>query len=89
MIPLFQAERCWAYAMQLRQDANKVPRKTHHSRQRLRKAAKYAELLERLASVEGKVDARTALEAQVGYMARSGVTVTRQKVSGTLRFILY
>lgn len=65
MIPLVQAERCWAYAMQLRQEANKMPRKIHHSRQRLRKAVKYADLLERLASIEAKVDARTALEAQV------------------------
>lgn len=64
-IPLVQAERCWAYAMQLRQEAAKVHRKIHHSRAKLRKAVQYAEMLESLASDDSKVDARTALEAQV------------------------
>jgi len=65
LIPLFQAERAWAYAMQLKQEANTKPRKRFHLANRLRKAAKIAAELEKLSDSE-RCDARTKLEAQ-GY----------------------
>ncbi len=65
LIPLFQAERAWAFAMQLKQESNTEPRKKFHLINRLRKAAKFAAELEKL-SQSSKCDARTKLEAQ-GY----------------------
>lgn len=62
-IPLMLAERAWAYAMQLRQEANTEPRKKFHLVSRLRKAASYAIQLQTLCEVE-VCDARTKLEAQ-------------------------
>ncbi|XP_022917079.2 signal recognition particle subunit SRP68 [Onthophagus taurus] len=62
-VPLILAERCWAYAMQLRQEANTEPRKKFHLIQKLRKACGYALQLEELCKVE-RCDARTKLEAQ-------------------------
>jgi signal recognition particle subunit SRP68 len=66
LIPLFQAERAWAYAMQLKQDVNSNLRKKFHLINRLKKAMKFANDLERLASQSSKCDARTKLETQ-GY----------------------
>lgn len=65
LIPLFQAERAWSYAMQLKQEANSEPRKKFHLLNRLRKAVSHANQLEKL-SQSAKCDARTKLEAQ-GY----------------------
>ena len=65
LIPLFQAERAWAYAMQLKQESNNDARKKFHLVNRLRKAVKFANELEKL-SQSAKCDARTKLEAQ-GY----------------------
>ncbi|KAF7265209.1 signal recognition particle 68 [Rhynchophorus ferrugineus] len=62
-IPLILAERCWAYAMQLRQEANTEPRKKFHLIQKLRKACIYALQLDELCKQE-RCDARTCLEAQ-------------------------
>jgi len=62
---LFQAERAWAYSMQLKQEVNTDSRKKFHLLNRLRKAVKYANLLEVL-SQSNRCDARTKLEAQ-GY----------------------
>lgn len=50
-IPLVLAERCWAYAMQLRQEANTEPRKKFHLVQKLRKACVYAKQLDELCKV--------------------------------------
>ena len=61
-IPLFQAERAWGYAMQLKQEANTDPRKKFHVVNRLRKAIKHSIELEKLSL---KFDARTKLEAGV------------------------
>ena len=61
-IPLFQAERAWAYAMQLKQESNTEQRKKFHVISRLRKAVKHSNELEKLS---GKFDARTKLESQV------------------------
>jgi signal recognition particle subunit SRP68 len=65
MIPLFLAERAWAFAMQLKQESNSEPRKKFHLINRLRKAIRFAADLEKL-SQSSKCDARTKLEAQ-GY----------------------
>lgn len=61
---MFLAERAWAYAMQLKAEANTEPRKRPHMIARLKKAeAHAAELL--LLCESNKCDARTKLEAQV------------------------
>jgi signal recognition particle subunit SRP68 len=65
LIPLFQAERAWAYSMQLKQEANTDPRKRFHLINRLRKAVKWSNELELLSQCN-RVDARTKLECQ-GY----------------------
>jgi signal recognition particle subunit SRP68 len=65
LLPLFQAERAWAYAMQLKQEANTEPRKKFHLLNRLRKAIKFANELDKLAQLN-VCDARTKLEVQ-GY----------------------
>jgi len=45
------AERAWAYAMQLRQEANTEPRKKYHLLGRLRKAVVYALQFQQLCEV--------------------------------------
>ena len=67
-IPLFQAERAWGYAMQLKQEANTDQRKKFHVVNRLRKAIKHSNDVEKLSS---KFDARTKLEAGVRISMRS------------------
>ncbi|CAH2012520.1 unnamed protein product [Acanthoscelides obtectus] len=62
-IPLMLSERCWAYAMQLRQEANTEPRKKFHLVQKLRKACVFALQLDELCKVD-RCDARTRLESQ-------------------------
>ncbi|KAJ3079824.1 signal recognition particle subunit srp68 [Quaeritorhiza haematococci] len=62
-IPLFQAERAWSYAMQLKRESASEPRKRHHLMKRLKKAAEAAAKLEQICQ-EGKVDTRTALDVQ-------------------------
>ena len=65
LIPLFQSERAWSYAMQLKQESNTDKRKKFRLINRLKKAVKFAKDLEKL-SESLKCDARTKLEAQ-GY----------------------
>ncbi|XP_050299567.1 signal recognition particle subunit SRP68 [Anthonomus grandis grandis] len=62
-LPLMLAERCWAYGMQLKQEANTEPRKKFHLVQKLRKACVYALQLGELCKLD-RCDARTQLEAQ-------------------------
>jgi hypothetical protein len=69
LIPLFNAERAWAYSMELKQQVDEViatgegtVRPHHHRMRRLRKACEWAELLRKLAEARG--DARTSLEAE-------------------------
>ncbi|XP_044760413.1 signal recognition particle subunit SRP68 [Coccinella septempunctata] len=77
-IYLVLTERCWAYAMQLRQESNTEPRKKFHLIQKLRKASVYALQLEELCKFE-RCDARTKLESQA-YAAW---------IQGTLEFELH
>ncbi|KPJ02700.1 Signal recognition particle 68 kDa protein [Papilio xuthus] len=63
-VPLLQAERAWAHAMQLRQEANTEPRKKFHLVSRLKKAYAHAQTLLQLCEVSGACDARTQLEAR-------------------------
>ncbi|CAK1547076.1 unnamed protein product [Leptosia nina] len=62
-VPLLQAERAWAHAMQLRQEANTEPRKKFHLISRLKKACSHAHILLQLCEESGVCDARTQLEA--------------------------
>ena len=50
-VPLLQAERAWAHAMQLRQEANTEPRKKFHLVSRLKKACSHAHMLLQLCEV--------------------------------------
>lgn len=47
-ILLFDAERAWAYAMELKSSASQEPRKKHHSIKRLIRASQIAQKLTRL-----------------------------------------
>ncbi|KAG0247892.1 signal recognition particle subunit srp68 [Mortierella polycephala] len=72
---LFQAERAWGYAMEIKalSVALDDPRKQQHYMNRLKKAAKCAEQLETICSAKaGKVDVRTALDAQAYAAVMSG-----------------
>ncbi|KAA0161262.1 hypothetical protein FNF31_03875 [Cafeteria roenbergensis] len=69
LVPLFNAERAWAHAMELKQRVDEVVsrgegsvRPHHHRMRRLRKAAGWAEELKTLCAA--CADARTALEAE-------------------------
>lgn len=64
LLPLICSERAWAYAMQLKSEANTEPRKKFHLLSRLRKAVKHAEQLETLCNQQKTCDARTKLEVQ-------------------------
>jgi len=68
MLPLIDAERAWAYAMQLKSEANTEPRKRFHMISRLRKAVQHATMLDRLCNDSGVFDARTKLEVEVGHV---------------------
>ena len=63
-VPLMMAERAWAFAMALRQEANTEPRKRFHLVNKLRKACTYALQLQELCNVTEVCDARTKLEAE-------------------------
>ncbi|XP_046550007.1 signal recognition particle subunit SRP68-like [Haliotis rubra] len=62
-LPLFSAERAWAFAMQLQSEANTEPRKRFHLMSRLKKSVQHADELNAL-SESPKCDARTKLECQ-------------------------
>ncbi|KAG9291736.1 hypothetical protein G9A89_012021 [Geosiphon pyriformis] len=82
-IILFNTERAWSYAMELKRESrsNGVDtRKKFHLIKRLKKAVKYAQALEILCSTEkGKVDARTVLEAQAYSALMSGFMLFEQQ----------
>ncbi len=64
-IPLMSAERCWAHAMQLKQEANTEPRKKFHLLRKYKKAVKYALTLQSICNENpSKCDARTKLESR-------------------------
>ncbi|CAG0888244.1 unnamed protein product [Cyprideis torosa] len=64
LITLMTAERAWSYFMQLKEEANSEPRKRFHMMARLRKAVKYAQMLEMICQETTACDAMTKLEAQ-------------------------
>ncbi|XP_064096539.1 signal recognition particle subunit SRP68-like [Macrobrachium nipponense] len=68
LIPLMTVERCWAYAMQLKEESQQDSRKKFSMRNKLRKAAKYVGAFEKLVEESGVCDARTQLEVE-GYAA--------------------
>ena len=62
-LALVSAERCWAYAMQLKNDMTaETQRKRIHLLKRLTKAASWAKLLEELCA--SRADTRTQLQAE-------------------------
>jgi signal recognition particle subunit SRP68 len=61
-IPLVAAERCWSYAMQLKEEMVEQPRKKHHMVQKMNKAARCA--YELLKLCKERADERTQLEAE-------------------------
>uniref|UniRef100_A0A914CJ56 Signal recognition particle subunit SRP68 n=1 Tax=Acrobeloides nanus TaxID=290746 RepID=A0A914CJ56_9BILA len=65
-ILIFDTERNWAYAMQLKYEAGEdaLSRKKFHMRQKLRKAIKHSNLLETLSKQSLRTDMTTKLEAQ-------------------------
>ncbi|CAM4873777.1 unnamed protein product [Rotaria socialis] len=64
LLPLICSERAWAFAMQLKTEANTEPRKKFHLLSRLRKSVRHAEQLETLCNQQKTCDARTKLEVQ-------------------------
>ncbi|XP_015791940.1 signal recognition particle subunit SRP68 [Tetranychus urticae] len=73
-IPLMSAERCWSYAMALKQEANTEPRKRFHLIRKLRKAVIYGQELEKLTNQEPNFcDAKTKLETQAYSAYLSGL----------------
>eukprot|EP00808_Paulinella_micropora_P019643 g12718.t1 len=61
-LPLYNAERCWSHAMQLKEDLEAEPRKKFHLRKRLNRAAQWSEQLHQLCLQTA--DARTQLESE-------------------------
>jgi len=87
LMKLFESERAWAHAMQLKSESNTEPRKVYHMRSRLKKAVDRANELWELCKwgkcedhehVEkcetcGKCDARTYVESQAYYYTMQAV----------------
>lgn len=73
LIPLMSAERSWAHANQLKQEANTEPRKKFHLVRRYKKAVKYALSLQAICISSPKCDARTKLEASAYAAYLSGL----------------
>uniref|UniRef100_A0A2P2HW53 Signal recognition particle subunit SRP68 n=1 Tax=Hirondellea gigas TaxID=1518452 RepID=A0A2P2HW53_9CRUS len=67
-LPLLLSERCWAYAMQLKEESMQDPRKKYALRNKLRKAATHSVSFEQIVEGCHRCDARTQLEVQ-GYSA--------------------
>ena len=59
-----EAERAWAYSLQLKSEANTEPRKRFHMVNRLKKSVQHTEVLQALCDSD-KCDALTQLEVQV------------------------
>ena len=76
ILAVFEIERCWAYAMQLRAEANSEPRKRFHMISRLRKGAKNAQLLGEVMANVPMCGAQTKLE----------LTAYIQWITGILHF---
>lgn len=63
-IPLILAERAWAYAMQLRQEANTEQRKKFHLTNKLRRACIYSLQMQELCNQSQRLDSKTKLEVE-------------------------
>jgi signal recognition particle subunit SRP68 len=61
---LFQSERAWAYAMELKRDSSGESRKHHHVVKRLRRAAQYASQLSETAE-KHSTEKRAQLDVKV------------------------
>ncbi|UJR35497.1 hypothetical protein I4U23_028251 [Adineta vaga] len=89
LLPLICSERAWAYAMQLKSEANTEPRKKFHLLNRLRKAVKHAAQLETLCNQQKTCDARTKLEVQAYTAVMNGhLKFEMQQWSNALEFYI-
>ena len=98
LMKLFESERAWAHAMQLKSESNTEPRKVYHMRSRLKKAVDRANELWELCkwgkcddheNVEkceicGKCDAHTYVESQAYYYTMQAVRYFEISVSRLL-----
>uniref|UniRef100_A0A914Z423 Signal recognition particle subunit SRP68 n=1 Tax=Panagrolaimus superbus TaxID=310955 RepID=A0A914Z423_9BILA len=75
-ILIFEVERAWAYAMQLKYECNddELSRKKFHKMNKLRRALEHALHLEQIAKTHPRVDSTTKLEVQA-YCAYIGATL--------------
>jgi hypothetical protein len=75
-ILIFEVERAWAYAMQLKYESNEdeLSRKKFHKMNKLRRALEHALHLEQIAKSHLRVDSTTKLEIQA-YCAYIGATL--------------
>ncbi|KAJ3094611.1 signal recognition particle subunit srp68 [Phlyctochytrium planicorne] len=72
-ILLFDAERSWSYAMELKRDSTEEPRKRHHLIRKLKRAAQFAADLETVcqgvgADDQSTLDARAYASVMAGYV---------------------
>ncbi|KAJ3285673.1 signal recognition particle subunit srp68 [Borealophlyctis nickersoniae] len=77
-ILLYEAERAWAYAMELKRESTAEPRKRVHLVGRLRKAAQAAGKLENICQ-EVETEARTALDVQAYAALMEGYVLFEQQ----------
>ncbi|KAI9207827.1 uncharacterized protein BJ171DRAFT_596257 [Polychytrium aggregatum] len=70
-ILLFDTERNWSYAMQLKRESNDEPRKHHHLIRKLKKAADVSAALEQVCQ-DKDVEPRTLLEVQAYALVMGG-----------------
>jgi len=79
MIPIFEAERAWAYAMELREEfeTEKYHRTRNHSVRKFTKATQAAQHLKNLCAERG--DGRTGLEAEAYYLLMRAAWLVEKK----------
>lgn len=80
ILAVFEIERCWAYAMQLRSEANSEHRKKFHMISRLRKAAKNAQLLNEIMNNVSCCGAQTKLELTAYIQWITGLVLFEKQV---------
>ncbi|RKP19614.1 hypothetical protein ROZALSC1DRAFT_22144 [Rozella allomycis CSF55] len=64
VIALFEAERHWAYAMELKKDSQTEPRKRHHLKRKMKRAVDAATFFEKISKESTITDANFKLHAQ-------------------------
>ncbi|VDO04441.1 unnamed protein product [Rodentolepis nana] len=88
ILAVFEIERCWAYAMQLRSEANSEHRKKFHMMSRLRKAAKLAQNLNEIMNNVTCCGAQTKLELTAYINWINGLILFEQQEWGKAKELL-